>query len=109
MRALNPFSCPKGGSDSGCLRLEGGARPRQLTGGQPAAFPLDPATMDFSLVGQGQGTQQRTVPSQPHVSSLPGNMVPEEAGGRRCTYFVAGRFRKVSHKEGRPERVPAGI
>lgn len=56
--------------------------------------------MDFSVVGQGQGTQQRTVPGQPQISSLPGDIVPEEAGSRMCTYSVAGRFQKVSNKEG---------
>lgn len=90
---------PMAGMPCFSLRLEGGAKPRKLTGGQLAAFPLDPAKMDF-LVGQGQGTQQRTVSSQPQVSSLSGNIVPKEAGSRMCTYFVAVRFQKVSKKEG---------
>lgn len=79
MGALNPFSCPKGGSDSGCLLLEGGARPRQLTGGQLAAFPLDPA-MGFSLVGQGQGTEQGTVPANPTFPHSQATLFPRRQG-----------------------------
>lgn len=108
MGALNPFSYPKGGSDSGCLRLEGGARPRQLTGGQLAVFPLDPA-MGFSLVGQGQGTQQRTVPANPTFPHSQGTLFPRRQGAEGAPIsWQAGSGRSQTGR-GRPEKGRPGV
>lgn len=92
---------PRAGMPCLSLRLRVGARP-PVSSWQGSWHPslLDPAKMAFSLVGQGKGNPAQNGPQTPQVPSFPGNIVPEEAGCRMSTYFLAGRFGQVSNKEG---------
>lgn len=105
--ALNLFSCPKGGSDSGWLQQKCQASVygwRAELGpwgahGRAAGSLLFWTRPRWASRQCGDRVQPRILPRQPRVPTLLGNTAPESSG-TACPPACSARLRQVPNREG---------